>query len=245
ALTDHDRLDGLAGAAAAARRLGVELVPGCELSCTFPGTLHLLVYFVEPGDGPLQEELVRLQRDREDRNRALFDRLGELGLPVTEEEVRAEAGHLGTGLPHVAAVLVRNGAARSIQDAFDRFLGRGQVAYVPKARLEPATAIGLAVASGGLPVLAHPLTTGRDPAGLRAVVEELVATGLVGLEAHYSRYSAGQREELARLAASVGLVATGGSDYHGSYKPGLSVGCGTGDLDVPDAALDALRARRS
>lgn len=245
ALTDHDRLDGIAAAQAAAAQVGVQLVAGCEMSCAWErGTLHLLAYFVEPGDGPLQEELVRLQVDREERNRALVARLVSLGLPVSEEEVAAEAGATGAGRPHIAALLVRAGAAGSIQEAFDRYLGKGGAAYVSKARLAPARAIGLALASGALPVLAHPATLGLDAAGTRAAVSELVEVGLVGLEAHYGRYAVPERTELARLAVALGIVATGGSDYHGTYKPDLAVGTGTGDLDVPDSALAELTERR-
>lgn len=244
ALTDHDRLDGIAEARESALRVGVQLVAGCEVSCAWElGTLHLLAYFVEPGEGPLQDELVHLQADRADRNRALVARLVELGLPVSEEEVQAEAGGIGAGRPHIAAVLVRAGLAGSIQEAFDLYLGKGGAAYVSKARLAPAKAIALVLESGALPVLAHPGTMGLDAAGTRSAVAELVGMGLVGLEAHYGRYGGEQRAELVRLASELGVVATGGSDYHGAYKPDLSVGSGTGDLDVPDEALAALRER--
>jgi predicted metal-dependent phosphoesterase TrpH len=238
ALTDHDRLDGVPAAAARAAEVGVELVPGCEISCEHPGTMHVLVYFVEPGEGPLQDELVRLQQARERRNVVMAERLG-----IDYQEVLDEAGGMGAGRPHVAAVLVRHGMAESIQGAFDRFLAKGQPGYVDKERLSPADALRLAVASGGAPVLAHPLSLGLAPADLEAEVAELAELGLVGLEAIYGRYSPEDRAGLAALAGRHGLVATGGSDHHGSYKPDLSVGVGRGDLDVPDAALTALRTR--
>ncbi|MGH9128569.1 MAG: PHP domain-containing protein [Acidimicrobiales bacterium] len=243
ALTDHDRLDGIAAARASAERAGVELVAGCEVSCAWErGTMHLLAYYVEPGEGPLADELVRLQADRAERNRALVARLRALGLPISEEAVAAEAGGMGAGRPHVAAVLVKTGVVGSIQEAFDTYLGKGGVAYVSKARLDPSRAIELVRASGGLAVLAHPDTLRLGPAETRAAIGELAAMGLVGLEAHYGRYTPEHREELACLAQELGLVATGGSDYHGSYKPDLSVGTGTGDLDVPDSVLEALEA---
>lgn len=245
ALTDHDRLDGIAEAARSAARAGVELVPGCELSCAWsPGTMHLLVYFVEPGHGPLQRELVQLQADRDDRNRGLFQRLDELGLPVTADEVLAEAGGKGVGRPHVAAVLVHKGVVGSVQEAFDRFLAKGGPAYVAKSRLEPARAVQLALDSGGVPVLAHPLSLGVPPAQVRSTLAELAQLGLAGLEAHYGRYSPEERAGLVDLAGELDLVATGGSDHHGIYKPDLSVGVGRGDLDVPDSALAELAGRR-
>ena len=243
ALTDHDRLDGVPEAAAAAAAAGVRLVPGCEISSPHTGTLHLLVYFVEPGDGPLQVELVRLQRVRDDRNRLMAERLAGLGLPVTYEEIEAESGGIGTGRPHAAAVLVRKGLAASINDAFDRYLAKGRPGYVEKERLEAGAAVRLARASGGVVVVAHPLSLGVDAAELDRQVGELAGLGVAGIEAVYGRYSPEERAALAALAGRHGLVATGGSDYHGAYKPDLAVGVGTGDLHVPDDVVDRLAER--
>jgi predicted metal-dependent phosphoesterase TrpH len=254
ALTDHDSLDGLAAARASAALVGVTLVPGCEVSCRTPpppprqppvgGSVHVLVYFVEPGDGPLQEELVALRRDRAARNARLRARLDELGVAVDYEAMVAEAGgEAGLGRPHFARALVRAGAAHDVDDAFDRYLADGRPAYVPKARLSPADVARLARESGGVAVLAHPLTLGLDPAALERLVTELAGAGLGGIEAIYGRYTPDQRRGLRRMADRCGVVATGGSDYHGSFKPDLAVGTGTGDLDVPDSALEALAAR--
>ncbi|HZN15962.1 MAG TPA: PHP domain-containing protein [Acidimicrobiales bacterium] len=244
ALTDHDRLDGVPAAAAAAAEAGIEFVSGCELSCEFSGTMHVLVYWLEPGPGPLQDELVRLQQARETRNRRLAERLGEHGLPVTYDEMVAEAGGDGVGRPHVAAILVRKGIVGSIQEAFDTWLAKGQPGYVDRERLSPADALRLATASGGVPVLAHPLSLGLEPAPLEQTVAELVGYGLAGLEATYGRYSPEERAGLAALATRADLVVTGGSDYHGTYKPDLAVGVGRGDLDVGPEALEALATRR-
>jgi predicted metal-dependent phosphoesterase TrpH len=246
ALTDHDTLGGLAAAGRRAAELGVRLVPGCELSCAFRGTsAHVLVYFVEDGDGPLQLELVRLRQDRIARNRLLADNLRRLGIPVTYDELVAEAaGEDSLGRPHVAAVLVRHGAAVSIPDAFDRWLAEGRPAYVSKARVTPAEVASLARQSGGVAVLAHPLSLGLGPADLSSAVAELADEGFAGIEAIYGRYTREQRSRLAELAQRFDLVATGGSDYHGTVKADLSVGTGQGDLRVPDDVLDQLAARR-
>ena len=243
ALTDHDRLDGIAAARAKASSAGIELVSGCEISCEHTGTMHLLVYFLEPGEGALQGELARLQAARANRNERLVARLGELGLPVTLEELREEAGGTGAGRPHLAAILVRKGFASSVQDAFDRWLGKGRPAYLEKERLAPQAAIRLALESGALPVLAHPLSLGLPPNELERAVGELAEAGLVGLEAIYGRYGQAERASLAVIAARAKLAITGGSDHHGSYKPDLTVGTGRGDLHVPDGALAALRER--
>lgn len=245
ALTDHDSLEGLPAAEAAARRLGIGFVRGCEVSCATPvGTAHVLCYFVDGDEGPLQDELARLRADRAARNAELLARCAALGLPVTEDEVVAEAGGTGIGRPHVAAVLVRNGAARSIDDAFERYLGKGAPAYVPKARVAVGHVAALALASGALAVLAHPCSLGLEGRDLDRTLAGYTAEGLAGLECHYGRYDPPTRAHLVELAARHGLVATGGSDYHGTYKPDLAVGTGTGDLAVPDDVLDALEERR-
>ncbi len=282
ALTDHDSLAGLEEAGRVAAELGVRLVPGCEVSCRKPapppgaprieGSVHVLVYFVEPGKGPLQDELVTLRGDRAVRNRELAARLVELGTGVTYEDVLAEAGdEAGMGRPHFARALVKAGAAEDIDDAFDRWLADGRPGYVPKARLDPSDVARLAHRSGGVAVLAHPLSTGLGPRHLERLVEELAAgsgaggagetrnsaakgssgrggidgiDGIDGIEAVYSSYTPDQRGMLRRMAARHGLVATGGSDFHGSFKPGLYVGTGRGDLNVPDDVLAALEERR-
>jgi hypothetical protein len=242
ALTDHDRLDGIAAARQAAAPAGIELVPACEISCEHPGTMHVLVYFIEPGSGPLQDELIRLQEARDNRNRKMADLMGSLGLPVTYDEIQEEAGGRGAGRPHIAAILLRKGVVSSIQDAFDTWLAKGRPAYLGKERLEPADALRLARASGGVPVLAHPLSLGLDPADLVSAIRDLADLGLGGLEAIYGRYSPEERAGLVRVAREADLVVTGGSDFHGTYKPDLAVGVGRGDLDVPAEALDHLEA---
>lgn len=244
ALTDHDGLDGVAEAAEAAARLGVRFLPGCEISCAHAGTLHLLVYFVGPGEGPLQDALVRLQAVRDQRNRSMVTRLAELGLPVSWDELQAEAGGHGAGRPHAAAVLVRKGVVGSVQEAFDRYLAKGRPGYVEKERLAVEEAVALARASGGVAVLAHPLSLNLTLRELDAAIGELAGVGIAGIEAVYGRYSAEERSALVDMAERWGLVASGGSDYHGAYKPDLAVGVGRGDLSVPDSVVDELESRR-
>ena len=246
ALTDHDTLSGLGRARRRADELEVELVRGCEVSCAFRGgSAHVLTYFVDGDEGPLQDELGRLRRDRVARNRQLAARLVELGLPLTYDEVVAEAaGEDSVGRPHFAAVLTRNGATSSVADAFDRWLGTGRPAHIPKARLAPAEAASLARASGAVAVLAHPLTLGLTPTELSSALAELAEAGFAGVEAMYGRYTLDERAALTALARRHDLVATGGSDHHGSVKSDLTVGTGRGDLKVPDKVLERLAARR-
>ncbi len=245
ALTDHDTVEGLAEARAAAADAGVRLVEGCELSCEVGrATMHLLVYFLSDGPGPLQDRLGALQAARADRNRRIVAVLAARGIDVTLEEILEEAGGGSVGRPHVAGVLVRKGYVGSVQEAFDVWLGKGKPAYLDRERLLPAEAIALAHASGAVTVLAHPTSLGFDGPALERFVAGLAADGLDGLECEYGRYPLELRAALAGMAGRLGLAVTGGSDYHGRYKPDLALGTGLGDLAVPDELLDALEARR-
>jgi 3',5'-nucleoside bisphosphate phosphatase len=246
ALTDHDTLAGIGRARERAFQLGVELVAGCEVSCRYRGaSAHVLIYFVEPGEGPLQEELARLREDRVARNRRLADRLEALGIPISYDDIVAEAAsEESAGRPHVATLLVRRGLAESVPDAFERWLGEGGTAYVPKARVTPAEIAAAAGASGGVAVLAHPLALEPDIAALDDVAAELADAGFAGIEAYYGRYSPADRAELVKVARHNDLVPTGGSDYHGMVKADLWVGVGEGDLSVPEEVLSELSERR-
>ena len=247
ALTDHDTLGGLSEAGARADELGLRLVPGCEVSClpVAGGGVHVLVYFVDDPASPLGLELDRLREDRRVRNEALAARLQQLGVPVTVAMAAARAGTLeGVGRPHFARAMVDVGAVADLDEAFDRYLGNGAAAYVAKGRLTVDDVCGLARDSGGVAVLAHPLTIGLAGDALATAVSGFAGAGLSGLEAVYGRYSPRQRTDLGNLARRFGLVPTGGSDFHGVSKPDLHVGTGTGDLKVPDRVLDQLEAVR-
>lgn len=244
-LTDHDGCFGLAAAKERADAIGIRFVPGCEVSCSFETySLHLLCYFVDDHSPALDALLRDVRQDRDDRNRALAGRLETLGLPASLDEATAEAKGEVVGRPHFAAVLVRRGRARSIDEAFDLWLGDGRPAYVARKPLPPTRVIDATHEDGGVVCLAHPLSNEPTLERLAALVGDLARMELDGLEAYYASYDRRARTQLAELARSHDLVATGGSDFHGSYKPGVRVGVGRGDLDVPDMVLDDLEARR-
>ena len=245
ALTDHDNLNGILEAAAAADASEVELIPGVELSCEWqPGGMHLVVLWLEPGPGPLQDRLEILQAGRRQRNVELIELLQKLDVDISYEEVMAEAGGTGVGRPHVAAVLVRKGVVGSIPEAFDLYLASGRPAYVERYRLPPEEAIELARASGAVPIVAHPHTLGMTGTTLDQELRRLARHGLVGLECYYPEYEPDTRLELVERARDVGLVPSGGSDYHGTYKPGLEIGRGYGDLSVGREVWQALAEAR-
>lgn len=245
ALTDHDNLDGIPEAIEAADRHGIELIPGTELSCEWDkGGFHMVVLWLEPGSGPLQDRLAELQAGRANRNRDMVEKLAGLGIDITYDEVMEEAGGTGVGRPHMAAILVRKRVVESMSEAFDLYLAQGRPGYVGRIRLTPETAISLARESGAVPIIAHPHTLGVFRAELDAELNRLAGLGLVGLEAYYPEYEPDTRFELVERARLAGLVPSGGSDYHGSYKQGLKLGNGYGDLAVDRTVLEELRAFR-
>lgn len=246
AITDHDTLDHVAEATAAGIEQGVRVVPACELSCEVPpdvGAMHLLVYFPDP-NGPIAPRLRELQTARASRNERILARLHDAGIDIAMDDVLEEAGSGVVGRPHVAAVLVRDGYASSIDDAFDHWLAKGRPAYVERDRLEPDEAISLAHDSGAVTSLAHPGSLALAPDRLDEFVTGLVRAGLDAIECEYARYAPAERAAYRALARRHGLVTTGGTDYHGTYKPDLRVGVGRGDLAVPDELLAQLEARR-
>ncbi|MDH3540150.1 MAG: PHP domain-containing protein [Acidimicrobiia bacterium] len=245
ALTDHDSLDGIPEALVAAEKHGIELIPGVELSCEWePGGFHMIVLWLEPGPGPLQDRLAEIQYGRATRNEQMVSKLAGLGIEITYDEVLEEAGGIGVGRPHMAALLVRKGVVGSMSDAFDLYLAAGRPGYVGRVRLTPESAIALARESGAVPVIAHPHTLGIFRQELDAELTRLAGLGLVGVEAYYPEYEPDTRLELVERARQAGLIPSGGSDYHGGYKQGLRIGNGYGDLVVEHSVLEELRAAR-
>ena len=245
ALTDHDSLDGIPEALVAAEKHGIELIPGVELSCEWePGGFHMIVLWLEPGPGPLQDRLAEIQYGRATRNEQMVSKLAGLGIEITYDEVLEEAGGIGVGRPHMAALLVRKGVVGSMSDAFDLYLAAGRPGYVGRVRLTPESAIALARESGAVPVIAHPHTLGIFRQELDAELTRLAGLGLVGIEAYYPEYEPDTRLELVERARQAGLIPSGGSDYHGGYKQGLRIGNGYGDLVVEHSVLEELRAAR-
>jgi 3',5'-nucleoside bisphosphate phosphatase len=244
ALTDHDTQAGVADARSAATGTGLELIPGTELSLEYDaGGMHLVVLWLEPGPGPLQDRLGELQGGREQRNERIVKILTDSGMPIDISEIHEEAGDGSVGRPHIAAVMVTKGYVPDLGAAFEEWLGTGKPAYVGRPRLNPEEGIALARQSGAVPVLAHPHTLGISRAADMAdMLNRLREAGLVGLEAIYSSYHRHEREGYADLARRFGLIPSGGSDYHGTYKEGLDVGSGYGDLVVPDSTVDELRS---
>jgi len=246
AITDHDTTAGNAEALARGAEVGLEVVPGVEVSVEYPGlTVHILGYYPEPGAAALDNILAGLREHRGERNPLILQRLAELGCPIDEAELAAEAGGGVVGRPHMAALMVRKRYVASVQEAFDRYLAKGAAAYVDRVRPSPEAAIQAILGARAVPVLAHPQAMGaRTEEEVEALVERLVAAGLRGVEAYYHGYSPGQISACLTLARRHRLLVTGGTDYHGAKKPDIQLGRGPAGLHIPYRLLAELKAAR-
>jgi predicted metal-dependent phosphoesterase TrpH len=220
ALTDHDTTLGWEEASDAARASGIRLVPGIEVSCARRHrSIHLLAYLPDPDDADLADELYRARRSRDTRLERMVELMAADGLPLTVESVRAEVEAGATaGRPHIADALVTAGAVAHRDEAFARWLGNDSPYYVSHYAPDPVRAVALVVAAGGVPVLAHPWSGTRGTVVGDALVEELAGAGLAGVEVFHRDHSPDAVRHLTALAESLGLLATGSSDYHGEGK---------------------------
>jgi len=235
AVADHDTTAGVGAAQEAACNRGLDVLPAVEISTQRGGQeLHILGYLIDPWEPTLTAALEQARTARLERVREMVRRLQALGLRLSFEEVAASANGAALGRPHVAAALARAGAVQGSQEAFQRYLRRGRPAYVERQKVAPADAIALIRGAGGAAVLAHPGLAQCD-----GLVSDLVAGGLVGIEAYHVDHTPAQTERYVHLGKTLGLLITGGSDSHGPAGPTpVEIGC----VPVPDECAAALRA---
>jgi len=242
AITDHDTTDGIAEAMEAAQSLPLELIPGIELSTEFQGReTHILGYFIDRADPQFQTRLERLRSTRLDRIQHILDRLHTLNVEISLAEVEHVAGSGTIGRPHIAQILINKGYVRGMKEAFERFLGVRGKAYVRRVVPEAAEIIAWITDAGGIPILAHPYWEGLNANETVVSCRTMVDQGLRGLEVFYGTFSARQISSNLHLARHFGLLVTGGSDFHGTFKPEISIGTGRGSLNVPSTVMDRLR----
>jgi hypothetical protein len=239
ALTDHDTLEGVPAALEAGGRLGIRVVAGCEFSVAAPwGEMHLLGYFLPVGWAPLEEFLTHCRADRERRGGEMVQKLQALGLAISASDVLAEAQGGAIGRPHVARALFRRQAVASVQDAFDRFIGWGRPAFVEK-RLPTFRAVTeLVHSAGGVVSAAH-----LKERGTRTTLAVLKAEGLDAVETRHPIHDADLRARLTDHAQALGLLRSGGSDWHGDGTGNLP-GAQLGGQEVPLEWLTALERAR-
>jgi len=234
-VTDHDTTGGLAAAQDAAAGAHIEVIPGIEISSVADGRdVHVLGYFVDPESPSLRAFLLSQRQDRLRRISDIRDRLSVLGCPIDIDPILdAAARGQSVGRPQIAAALVRAGHVRSRDEAFDRFLEFGGPAFVPRAGVSPAEVVSLVHEAGGIASLAHPGLTACD-----ALIPPLAAAGLDAIEAWHPDHDASTQAKYRRLAAALGLLVTGGSDFHGVPGHGAST---LGSVALPAADLERLR----
>jgi len=237
ALTDHDSVDGIAPALEAAKAFPrLRVIPGVEISTDLPdGEIHVLGYFIDYTSEELGSALERFRSSRQRRAQGMTAKLRDLGINVDWQRVQEIAGEGSIGRPHIAQAMLEKGYIKSIRDAFNGYIEHGGPAYVAREKMTPVEAVALIVRSNGLPVLAHPFTA-SDP---EAMIIELKATGLIGIEAYYNSYTADEINSLVSMADRHSLIATGGSDYHGLDD---SAETGLGGVAVPVKSAERLIA---
>ena len=235
-LTDHDTLEGLAEAFAAGERLGIRVLSGVEMSAEFLGhEIHLLASAFDPYAESLRSALAGYRRERETRAGRIVERLNRLGVKLSMAQVLECAGGASLGRPHLAEALRRAGVVATAQEAFDRYLNPGRSAFVARARFSLDAARESVSAAGGILILAHPHLN-LSSANIRSLVEE----GIDGVEVFHPRLKPAQSRELAGLAAEKGILATGGSDYHGERRGTIRVGT----IRVPAETVDRILAKK-
>ena len=241
AITDHDTVLGCREAMQAGRELGVEVVPGIEFGTKYGIAVHMLGYYMDL-DSPVLGAMTRsIVEDRDQRNEKTVKLMQENGIDVTYAQLKERFGEV-IGRPHFAHILMENGLAESVPDAFSRLLGKGMKYHQYRHTLEIEEVIECIVNSGGVAVLAHPFQYKKNDQELRELIEHCMKFGLKGMECRYSGYTPEQVAYLEALADEYGLIKTGGSDFHGENKPQIEIGYGIeNNLEVPYSWLEELK----
>ncbi len=241
ALTDHDSTQGIAEARrAAAAYDDFTLIPGVELGTDIPGgEVHMLGFYLEPDDAGLQATLEKLREGRIGRGEGIVNKLREMGMDVTWEQVKRFAGGGAVGRPHVAQALVESGHVATVKEAFDKYIARNGPAYVEREKMTPAEAVATLVRLGGVPCLAHPCDVTDSDNTLNAILKELKAAGLAAMEVFYKAYDPTAVERLLAAARRFDLIPLGGSDYHGLYGDDEPLPGGM-HSPLPDESIEAL-----
>jgi predicted metal-dependent phosphoesterase TrpH len=244
AITDHDTISGVAAAETAGKYCGMEVIPGIECSASYCNCeVHILGYFIDVHSEKLNRTIQWLVDDRKRRNRLILNSLAADGFDISEQAIVQKYPDTVIGRPHIAEYLMEKGYGHSVRSVFDAYLNVGRKYYFPRTFMTYTAAIQMLKSAGGVPVLAHP--TLNVPAGktLRQMTADMVNAGILGIETVYSTYTSDQEQEIRSLAEEFNLCMTGGSDFHGTRKPNIEIGCGRGSLHVPYTFLISLKEK--
>jgi hypothetical protein len=247
AITDHDSIYGSKEALQAGIPPSLKFLTGIEISAAHPtffpgsGSFHILGYCIRLDNQALNQALNRLRDARKNRNPKIIKRLNELGLKISLEDVNPTIAHGQLGRPHIAQVMIKKGFVKSMDEAFDKFLGAGKPAYVDKNRIGCEETIKMIRDAGGVPVLAHPaLLNINDDFQLEELIQNLIKIGMRGIEVYYPEHSPEQMQRYRELANKYNLLITGGTDFHGSITPKIEMGTGKGTLFIPYKLYEEL-----
>lgn len=245
ALTDHDTTDGLDEAIAYAKDKPIEVIPGIELSSEYHGKdIHIVGLYIDHHCDNFLSRIQEFRDSRVTRNEKMCNNLKEAGIDISFEKLTNEYPESVITRAHYAKYLFKYGYVKSLPEAFDRYVGDHCKYFVPREKITPSQAVELILSSGGIPVLAHPILYGMSSTQLDILVSSLKEVGLVGIEAIYSTYKPADEREIRKLAAKYDLAISGGSDFHGTAKPDISLGTGKGKLFVPEEVLTNLKKRK-
>lgn len=241
AITDHDSAEGCAEAMRTGDKCGVEVVKGIEITAKLGTAIHILGYYIDETSSEIYSFLKWIQEDREKRNKKMAQLMADDGLDISYERMCEKYEGI-IGRPHFAQELVDLGLAYSVNDAFKRYVNKGCRYFIGRTVISVDTAVKMIASAGGVPVLAHPYQYKRNDAELRELIEFAMKNGLRGMECRYSGYSEEQTRYLENIADEYGLLKTGGSDFHGSFKPHIKMGTGISEnLSVPYEYLEKLK----
>ena len=245
ALTDHDTCQGVCKAMPLAASAGIELIPGIELSTNYHGKeVHIVGLYIDIENEQLLKKTAEYRKCRSERNALMVEALQKEGLSITMEELVAENPDCVITRANIARFLYEHGKIKSVREAFDRYIGDHCKCYVGRLKVASTDAVRLIKEAGGTAILAHPLLYGLSNTNLQKMIDELKPVGLDGLEAIYSTYTTGEEQQMKRLARENRLLISGGSDFHGSNKPDISLGRGRGHLYIPYSVLETIKAGR-
>lgn len=241
ALSDHDTVDGLPEAIAEGEKIGVEVIPAIEFSVQSKTETHILGYFIDYNNPHLKQIIKEVVDLRIERNHVTTQRLNELGFDITIEEVRALAPNNFVGRAHFARVLMDKGYTQSVKEGFEKYMSVGKYAYCEKQRLTARDAVELIAECGGISFLAHPHLTKLPDDELKEFLAELKSYGLCGIEGYYTDYTPEMQAKYHALAEEMGLMISGGTDFHAAMKPHISIGTGTGNMKIPYSVLENMK----